>query len=93
MEFGPRQISCRNLRNYLVTPLLIINAIFQVLDEADRLLTSTFASDLRQIFAELPQERQTGLFTATLTPSILSLAEAAPRPGKQKPVIYRDISS
>ncbi|KAF9516870.1 hypothetical protein BS47DRAFT_1291797 [Hydnum rufescens UP504] len=66
---------------------------FLVLDEADRLLSSTFASDLRTIFTALPSERQTGLFTATLTPSIEALAAAPPRPGKQIPVIYRDLST
>ncbi|KDQ15431.1 hypothetical protein BOTBODRAFT_31765 [Botryobasidium botryosum FD-172 SS1] len=66
---------------------------FLVLDEADRILTPTFASDLGMIFAALPQERQTCLFTATLTPSIEALAAAPPRAGKQKPVLHRDTSS
>ncbi|KAH9482964.1 ATP-dependent RNA helicase DBP8 [Psilocybe cubensis] len=62
---------------------------FLVLDEADRLLTETFSSDLGYLFNVLPKERQTCLFTATLTPSIETLAEAPPRPGKQKPFIHR----
>ncbi|KAF8341457.1 DEAD-domain-containing protein [Cantharellus anzutake] len=65
----------------------------RVLDEADRLLTDTFAPDLRAIFAALPPDRQTGLFTATITPKIEKLSDAPPRPGKQKPVIYRDTST
>lgn len=65
----------------------------QILDEADRLLTSTFASELKTIMAAIPSERQTGLFTATITPTIEGLAVAPPRPGKQKPVVYRDIST
>ncbi|PPQ79542.1 hypothetical protein CVT25_003424 [Psilocybe cyanescens] len=62
---------------------------FLVLDEADRLLTPTFSPELSHLFSVLPKERQTCLFTATLTPSIESLAEAPPRPGKQKPFIHR----
>lgn len=61
----------------------------QVLDEADRLLTPTFTPELSYLFDILPKERQTCLFTATLTPLIESIAEAPPRPGKQKPFIHR----
>lgn len=60
-----------------------------MLDEADRLLTPTFAPDLAHLFSLLPKDRQTGLFTATLTSSIEALANAAPRPGKQIPFIHR----
>ena len=67
-------------------PFLIVR---QVLDEADRLLTPTFADELRYLFDALPKERQTALFTATFTPSIESVANAPPRPGKQKPFIHK----
>ncbi|KAG8903107.1 putative RNA helicase [Tulasnella sp. 403] len=63
---------------------------FLVLDEADRLLGTAFASELTAIFARLPDSRQTCLFTATLTPTIEALALAPPRPGKEKPYVYRD---
>nr|GAT54082.1 predicted protein [Mycena chlorophos] len=62
---------------------------FLVLDEADRLLNPTFAPDLAVIFGALPKDRQTCLFTATLTPSIEALVEAPPRPGKERPFIHR----
>ncbi|KAF9058134.1 P-loop containing nucleoside triphosphate hydrolase protein [Panaeolus papilionaceus] len=62
---------------------------FLVLDEADRLLTPTFSQELGYLFERMPRERQTCLFTATLTPSIEELAAAPPRPGKQKPFIHR----
>lgn len=45
-----------------------------VLDEADRMLDIGFLPDLRRIVRLLPRERQTMLFSATLTPSIESLA-------------------
>ncbi|KAJ7228722.1 DEAD-domain-containing protein [Mycena pura] len=66
---------------------------FLVLDEADRLLSPTFAPDLSHIFSALPEDRQTCLFTATLTPSIEALAVAPPRPGKDKPFIHRTTQS
>ncbi|KAI0050169.1 DEAD-domain-containing protein [Auriscalpium vulgare] len=66
---------------------------FLVLDEADRLLTSTFSDDLGYLFNVLPKDRQTALFTATWTPSIDAIADAPPRPGKQKPFIYKITSS
>ncbi|THG97141.1 hypothetical protein EW026_g4794 [Hermanssonia centrifuga] len=62
---------------------------FLVLDEADRLLTSTFAPELAYLFEAIPKERQTCLFTATWTPSIEALADAPPKPGKQKPFVHR----
>ncbi|TPX61013.1 hypothetical protein SpCBS45565_g07358 [Spizellomyces sp. 'palustris'] len=46
---------------------------FLVLDEADRLLDDTFADDLACILDQLPKQRQTLLFSATMTPEIESL--------------------
>lgn len=68
-------------------------SVVQVLDEADRMLGTAFATELAAIFAKVPEQRQTCLFTATLTPTIEALALAPPRPGKRKPYIYRDSST
>lgn len=46
-----------------------------VLDEADEMLDMGFAEDLDAILRRLPAERQTALFSATLAPRILSIAE------------------
>jgi ATP-dependent RNA helicase DDX49/DBP8 len=62
---------------------------YQVLDEADRLLTPTFSSDLAELFRALPEQRQTSLFTATMTNSIDAIAAVPPKPGKEKPFIHR----
>ncbi|KAI0036783.1 DEAD-domain-containing protein [Vararia minispora EC-137] len=62
---------------------------FLVLDEADRLLTQSFADDLAHLFVALPSDRQTALFTATWTSSIDAVADAPPRPGRQKPYIHK----
>ncbi|KIY73717.1 DEAD-domain-containing protein [Cylindrobasidium torrendii FP15055 ss-10] len=62
---------------------------FLVLDEADRLLTPTFAPELGHLFSVLPKSRQTCLFTATITDSIENVAAAEPPPGKLKPFFHR----
>jgi len=66
---------------------------FLVLDEADRLLSETFADDLGGILSVLPEKRQTLLFTATMTDAILELAgpkDSKPAPGaKPAPFVYQ----
>ncbi|CAO3649277.1 unnamed protein product [Cunninghamella blakesleeana] len=60
---------------------------YVVMDEADRLLSSTFVSELKVILGKLPEKRQTLLFTATMTESILALQEAEQNP-KKKPFVH-----
>jgi len=48
-----------------------------VLDEADRMLDMGFAPDVRRILAALPDERQTMLFSATVSPEVDALARTA----------------
>ena len=45
-----------------------------VLDEADRMLDMGFIHDVRRVFAELPEDRQTLLFSATMPQEIKKLA-------------------
>ncbi len=45
-----------------------------VLDEADRLLDSGFASEVAHIIGQLPAERQSLFFSATFPPALLELA-------------------
>ena len=47
---------------------------FVVLDEADEMLDMGFAEDLEAILSEVPQQRQTALFSATLPPRIAEIA-------------------
>ncbi len=47
-----------------------------VLDEADRLLETGFAAELSALLSQLPQNRQTLLWSATFSPGVLALAAA-----------------
>lgn len=49
---------------------------FLVLDEADRLLEPSFEEDLASILSILPSKRQTLLFTASMTKSLVTLQQA-----------------
>jgi ATP-dependent RNA helicase DDX49/DBP8 len=65
---------------------------FVVLDEADRLLTAGHGSmlpDVELIMSVLPPstERQTLLFTATVTAEVRALKEMPPKPGKGPPFV------
>ncbi|KAJ8326772.1 putative RNA helicase [Batrachochytrium dendrobatidis] len=57
---------------------------FLVMDEADRLLDDTFSDDLEGILSQLPQKRQTLLFTATMTDEIKELQMSS----KTLPFVY-----
>ena len=46
-----------------------------VLDEADEMLDMGFADDLEEILESTPEKHQTALFSATLPPRIVSIAE------------------
>ena len=61
---------------------------FLVLDEADRMLNPTFAEELGFIIKQVPEKRQTLLFTATITDAILHLRDKEPAPGKEKPFLH-----
>ena len=50
---------------------------FLVLDEADRLLEASFASELLAIASALPTKRQTLLFSATMTNSMATMQSMA----------------
>jgi ATP-dependent RNA helicase RhlE len=56
--------------------LSLSNLEILVLDEADRMLDMGFIHDVRKIVAQTPPQRQTLLFSATMSPQIQSLTRA-----------------
>ncbi|MGL4773715.1 MAG: DEAD/DEAH box helicase [Clostridium sp.] len=54
--------------------LKLDNAQFLVLDEADEMLNMGFIDDIETVIKEMPDERQTLLFSATMPPQIKKLA-------------------
>lgn len=60
------------------SPELTLKRIkFLVLDEADRLMDGRFDTQLRTIWASLPEKRQTLLFSATITDRLQRMKELA----------------
>lgn len=55
--------------------LLLSDARFVVLDEADEMLDLGFLDEVRAILKRAPQGRQTALFSATIPPAIRRLAD------------------
>ncbi len=82
----PQELAIRNGVDFLVaTPGRLLDLMNQghvrldtveafVLDEADRMLDMGFIHDVRKIIAKLPPRRQSLFFSATLPPSVASLA-------------------
>ena len=57
-----------------------------VLDEADRLLDISFSESLRNILLHVPNRRQTLLFSATMTESLIALQ----RRKMEKAYVYQE---
>jgi len=56
---------------------LEFSKLFQVLDEADRLLDMDFGPSIDKILKVMPKERTTYLFSATMTTKVAKLQRAS----------------
>ncbi|ODV80090.1 dead-Box protein 8 [Suhomyces tanzawaensis NRRL Y-17324] len=67
---------------------------YLVLDEADRLLSNSFGGDLERCFSVLPpsEQRQTCLFTATVTDAVRALKDKPTAPNKP-PVFIHEVET
>lgn len=65
----------RLLQHITLSNLNFDNIRHLILDEADRMLDMGFFDDIRQIIAQLPNQRQTMMFSATMPPRIQCLAQ------------------
>ncbi len=85
---GPQTTALRNGTDVLIaTPGRLLDLMNQgyvhldhleifVLDEADRMLDMGFINDIKKIIRELPVDRQTLFFSATMPPEISKLASS-----------------
>ncbi|MDQ3837147.1 MAG: DEAD/DEAH box helicase, partial [Thermoproteota archaeon] len=62
--------------------IILDDVKFVVLDEADRMLDMGFIDDIKFILFYVNEDRQTCLFSATMPPEILRLADEYMRPNK-----------
>ncbi|VDN05079.1 unnamed protein product [Thelazia callipaeda] len=67
---------------------ILQNLRFLVLDEADRLLEGQYTEELKTILSFLPKQRQTLLFSATITSALSQLSQVSLR----KPYMFEDKS-
>jgi ATP-dependent RNA helicase DeaD len=72
---------------------LVLDTVrFAVLDEADEMLDMGFRDDITEILDETPQDRQTLLFSATLSPEILALAQRYLQDPVEVRTVHRELT-
>ena len=72
--------------------LKLQNLTMVVLDEADEMLNMGFREDIETILADVPETRQTILFSATMPPEILRIAEQYQRAPKMVKIVHSELT-
>lgn len=81
------------IMDHLRRKTLVLNHIKTiVLDEADVMLDMGFIQDIETILADVPQERQTLFFSATIPQPILDLREKYQRDSKFIKVVHKELT-
>lgn len=63
-------------KDFLDRKKLVVDKVERIiLDEADEMLTMGFKEEIDAILAQMPKEKQTILFSATMSPSIVNIAK------------------
>ncbi len=86
VDIGPQVAALRHADIVVGTPGRVLDHMSRrtvdftrlralVLDEADRMLDMGFIDDIRRIIHALPKKRQTMLFSATLKPDVMRIAQ------------------
>lgn len=63
-----------------------------VLDEADEMLNMGFLEDMETILGQLPETRQTMMFSATMSPAILEIARKFQKDPETVKVVKKDLT-
>lgn len=72
--------------------LKLDNLSIIVLDEADEMLNMGFREDIETILQDVPEERQTVLFSATMPPEILRITDQYQREPKFVKMVSRELT-
>ena len=64
-----------------------------ILDEADEMLDMGFRDDIEAILKKCPQERQTTLFSATMAPEIIRLAQSYQKNARMVKVVHEKLTT
>ena len=81
------------LLDLLKSGKISISPKFVVLDEADEMLDMGFLDDIKNIFSFLPEDRQTLLFSATMSKEIKSLAQTILKEPKTISITKKEVTN